>query len=279
MIATLAPVSSNMINLDVIYEIMQKCCINDLLFGIGACGYEMKKFARIILSQKTRLVVKDNQETPDFHMDEYVFEMLDERNELRVHFDENDAEFIRESSFNLCSAVAGDKLRKIFPNIKELIISGEQFKDLEKVWQLVSIFPDLMSLKVYDVEEDMSPILHRTTKLRHFTHNSFLYSHSHYAAMVPHILKELDSFAFSLMADTEEDIAYKANHLRFQSIRREFYDLEDESRKNLAKKIEAFSQHFRGDDHFDVSKYEDFINLKSVAILFCLPIMKDNHSL
>ena len=254
-------------NADIVFEILDRCDIESLLYGLGATSKEFQKYARGVIARRTSLTVAD--ETVNFQEKQSIFGTGSKQDKIRIVFDlRNPDVFMSGGKFNVSSTDASIKFQEIFPNVKELCISGRSFQGSEDVHDFVMLFPELKSLKCSDLPYDLAEILMKLPKLKHFSHFSFKYSLEHYRARVPAILEQLDSYGFSIMEIPFHVNILSKKFVQFECIHGGFQELPDMVRQKVAEKITCFEKQFySGDMDF---KLEEFINLQAVSLNFCI---------
>ena len=254
-------------NSDIVFEILDRCDVDGLLYGLGATSKEFQKYARSVLARRTSLTVAD--ETENFNRPQSIFGIGSKQDKIRIVFDQNNPDvFMSGGKFNVLSTNAATKFNEFFPNVKELCISGRSFQGSEDVHDFVMLFPELKSLKCSDMSFDLAEILMKLPKLKHFSHFSFKYSLEHYRARVPAILEQLDSYGFSIMEIPFHVNILSKKFVQFECIHGGFQELGDKVRRIVAEKITSFEKQFNtADTDF---KCEEFVSLRSVSLNFCI---------
>ena len=262
-------------NADIIFELLDRCDIEGLLYGLGTVNKEFQKYARGVLARRTSLTVAD--ETVNFQEKRAIFGIGSKLDKIRIVFDSKNPDvFMNGGKFNVSSTDAPTKFQEIFPNVKELCISGRSFQRFDNVHDFVMLFPGLESLKCSDIPFDLAEILMKLPKLKHFSHFGMRYSSDHYRARVPEVLEQLDSYGFSLMEIPFHVNILSKKFVQFECIDCGFYELPDKVRQIVAGKITGFDKQFNyADEDF---KCEEFVNLQSVCLTFCIEDSKENQA-
>ena len=244
-------------NEDSIYQILDRCDIQSLLYGLGTTNKQFQKYAKSVLARQTSLTIGGKMRLRK----RMFFNLGNQRNRIRIAHDVwNKNVFLNRGIFNVGATDAAKKFQQIFPNVTEICICDYDSGDYSMIKAFILCFPELKSLKsACHYFYDLSQILQNLPKLEHFTDFGHYESWNHYHSSCPEVLERLDSYCFSIMDVSQKNIIiFPKKSVQFLYLQR----IPDQFQQEMAKKLTCV-----GIPHFCTKiNYEQFTNLESVLL-------------
>ena len=248
-------------NNDIICNILDRCDIQSLLYGLGTTNKQFQKYAKSVLVRQTSLTIGGKRAQ---FSEQLIFKVGSNRNRILIVYDEeNEDVFLNRGIFNVCATDAANEFKQIFPNVTELCIWETEY-EISSIEAFILCFPELKSLKcACSSFLDLSKVLPKLPKLKHFTDLSYHRSLDHYHSSCPEVLERLDSYCFTMMdfPFRGERIILPKNSVQFLYLHN-YENMPDEIHQEMTKKLKSvYIPYF-----CRRINYEQFTNLETILL-------------